>query len=205
MNQKEVTRNINASCHFTACEQSCDDPNGWHWSVKGGRQMGAWLWSKNMRVSNVTEQRTACRRAHEPWSQWQRVRLGGSRAETDDGGPAEEGVDVPCVPKHLRCTSPPPLCSFCSLYLMLWFLSKSFMFLNLWKRQSRKESWSSWGCLGDGTSKPRRLLSYRIALNCCGVEQIALITAAHLAFLSGTVQFWFWSRSDRLSRYQHRG
>ena len=28
MNQKEVTRNINASCHFTACEQSCDDPNG---------------------------------------------------------------------------------------------------------------------------------------------------------------------------------
>lgn len=100
---------------------------------------------------------------------------------------------------------PPTLCSFCSLYLMLWFLSKSFMFLNLWKRQSRKESWSSWGCLGDGTSKPRRLLSYRIALNCCGVEQIALITAAHLAFLSGTVQFWFWSRSDRLSRYQHRG
>lgn len=65
-----------------------------------------------MRVSNVTEQRTACRRAHEPWSQWQRVRLGGSRAETDDGGPAEEGVDVPCVPKHLRCTSPPRVVFF---------------------------------------------------------------------------------------------
>lgn len=26
--------------------------------------MGAWLWSKNMRVGNITKQRTECRKAH---------------------------------------------------------------------------------------------------------------------------------------------
>lgn len=83
-------------------------------------------------------------------------------------------ITDPC-PNHLRMHGPLPsfcIClhafSFC-LYLMLWLPCKSFKFLKLWKWQSRKESWNSWGCLGDGTSWPQRLLCYHVALNCSSV------------------------------------